>query len=515
MDRVLSEPRTEQPPNSPDGAGAPRTEPAATNAAANLAQNWWKIGDATVLLVWICITNFTIRYHEKWADEAQAWLIARDLDLRTIWFHELRYEGTPGVWHTILWVAQHVFHARYSAIGYIGLAFATSGLAFMLLKAPFPRPLRWMLAFTYFMVYQYAVIARHYTLFPLFAFAAAHFLSDLERPERITLVLVLLANLTTHGSILAICFGIAYALRILKAWPTLNGGTRRRFVLCVGVMLLTFLCLFIVLKPPPDVEALNSTQKMTHQIMVGYFLNAISGPFFDYALPSAIFLFLAGLWCLWRKEFLVFFLPLLLLIPFYVYVRGWPHQQGTIFLAVIAAIWIAWPKNGEQKSFSQQERLAYNGMIALLACLFAYQAWDAAVIIKHDYKFPYSGAEDAANYLKSVQADRGPIFGYLYGSVGVQAYFDHNILANYPTAYFHHSTTSLAAKLDSDELKAANPEYLLVPSWSDPDRAYRELYRPMMDGLGYTLVHVSDGYLLTKRGWKDRQVYFIFRRVTP
>ena len=59
---------------------------------------------------------------QKWADEAQAWLIDRDLDLKTIWFHELRYEGSPGLWHTILWVAQHVFHARYDGLGYIGMA---------------------------------------------------------------------------------------------------------------------------------------------------------------------------------------------------------------------------------------------------------------------------------------------------------------------------------------------------------------------------------------------------------
>ena len=66
-------------------------------------------------------------YNEEWT--AAAWLIARDLDLRSIWFHELRYEGSPGLWHTILWVAQHVFHARYDALGFIGMAGATAGVA--------------------------------------------------------------------------------------------------------------------------------------------------------------------------------------------------------------------------------------------------------------------------------------------------------------------------------------------------------------------------------------------------
>jgi hypothetical protein len=504
---------------NPATAAQSRVQPAALSEDSSSVElrsspvSWWRIADFGVLGLWVVIVLFTIQHHEKWADEAQAWLLARDLDLRTLWFHELRYEGTPGLWHTILWVAQRVFHARYDSIGYIGMVFATAGVAFMLFKAPFPRLLRWILAFTYFMVYQYAVIGRHYTLFAFLAFAAAHFFSDVQRPERITLVLILLANLTTHGTILAVCLGTAYALRVLKVWPTLNQGARRRFVLCVGAMLMTLVFLFIVLKPPPDVEALHTAQRPTDPTRIHYFLDAIGGPFFDDPSLSAVFLFLAGLWSLSRKQLAAFVFPLLFLVPFYVYVRGWPHQQGTIFLAVMAALWIAWPKKGEQTEFTRAQRFAYTGMIALLACLFAYQSWNAIVIIQHDYKLPYSGGEDAANYLKSVGADRGPIFGYLYGVVAVQAYFDHNILANCPTAYFHHSTASLAAELDPYALKAADPEYLLVPAWSDPGRVYQGLYRPMMGALGYTLVHASDGYLLTKRGWKDRQVYLIFRRV--
>ncbi len=186
------------------------------------AARWWRIADFGVLSAWIAIVGFTLQYHEKWADEAQAWLIARDLDLKTIWFHELRYEGSPGLWHTILWVAQHVFHARYDALGYIGMAGATAGVALLIFKAPFPRYIRWPLAFTYFMVYQYAVIARPYTLLPLLAFSAALLFKDLEHPERMTIVLVLLANLSLHGTILAGCLGLVYLMDAYRARERLD-----------------------------------------------------------------------------------------------------------------------------------------------------------------------------------------------------------------------------------------------------------------------------------------------------
>lgn len=185
-------------------------------------KDWWKVGDGVVLVAYASIVLWTIRYHEKWADEAQAWLIARDLDLRTIWFHELRYEGSPGLWHTILRIAQHVFHAKYDTLGYIGSLFAIAGAAVLLLYAPFPRFLRWSLAFTYVMVYPYAVIARPYTLLPLLAFSAAVFFKDVQRPERLTLVLILLAMLTIHGTILAACLGLALLVEAKKAWPSFS-----------------------------------------------------------------------------------------------------------------------------------------------------------------------------------------------------------------------------------------------------------------------------------------------------
>jgi len=125
--------------------------------------------------LWIALTGFTLSYHERWADEAQAWLIARDLSLWRIFSYELRYEGSSGLWHLILWVAQRIFHAPYDALGAIGLAFATAGVAFLIFFPPFPRALRWLLVFSYFMVYQYAVIARPYTLLPLLCFLAAFF----------------------------------------------------------------------------------------------------------------------------------------------------------------------------------------------------------------------------------------------------------------------------------------------------------------------------------------------------
>lgn len=494
----------------------------AHNARISAAAHWWRIGDFGVLGIWIAVVAFILPHHEKWADEAQAWLIARDLDLRTIWFHELRYEGSPGLWHTILWIAQHVFHAKYGALGYIGMAGATAGVALLIFKAPFPRYIRWPLAFTYFLVYQYAVIARPYTLLPLLAFTAAILFKDVQHPERMTVVLVLLANLSLHGTILAGCFGLAYLIDARKSWQRLDAKVRKRYWICVAVMVLTVLFLFIVLKPTPDVGEFakkKSLEQMPASVQARQPTTAIklestiSGAFFDLWLPSLAFILFAGWWCFLREKLMVFALPVLMLTALYSLIHGYAHHHGTLLITTITALWIAWPAPSERRGFSTFQERARQGMVVSLLCLCALNIWDAEVAIHREYLYPYSGAEDAANYLRSVGADRQRIIGFLYGVVGIQANFERNILVNMPTAYYHHGMPLHGLALDPDEFRRLDPEYVIL--FSEQPQLAMEVGIPELRAEGFEIVHMSDGYMIYKRAVYVRQFYFILRRARP
>jgi len=484
------------------------------------AARWWRIADFGVFAAWIGVVAFTLRYHEKWADEAQAWLIARDLDLKTIWFHELRYEGSPGLWHTILWVAQHVFHARYDALGYIGVAGATAGVALLIFKAPFPRYIRWPLAFTYFMVYQYAVIARPYTLLPLLAFSAALLFKDLEHPERMTAVLALLANLSLHGTILAACLGMVYLMDAYRARATLDARVKRHCWICIGVMAAVFVLIMLILRPTPDVGEFakkDAISKMPAAIQamqptkLTKLASIISGAFLDFWLPSAAFVLFAGWWCFLRRRLLVFALPVTLLIALYVLIHGYAHHHGTVFVAAIAAFWIAWPGPAEIENFNRFQRRALYGVVTALLLLCVANIWDAEVAMRNDYLYPYSGAEDAANYLRSVGADREKIIGFLYGAVGIQPYFDRNILANFPATYYHQGLPFVGLELDINEFRRMSPDY--VVAFTEQPQMMMQYDIPALAAERYEIVHFSDGYMIYKRGVYVRQCYFILRRV--
>jgi len=78
------------------------------------------LGAYTALLAW------SVPHHESWFDEAQAWLIARSSTFADLVLHRLHYEGTPALWHILLWCAirlglpfagMHVITASAAVLG--------------------------------------------------------------------------------------------------------------------------------------------------------------------------------------------------------------------------------------------------------------------------------------------------------------------------------------------------------------------------------------------------------------
>jgi hypothetical protein len=401
------------------------------------------------------------------------------------------------------------------------MAGAIAGVAVLIFTAPFPRYIRWPLAFTYFMVYQYAVIARPYTLLPLLAFLAAILFKDIRHPERMTIVLVLLANLSLHGTILAGCFGLGYLIDAYQHREALDARAQRRYWICIAMMALTFALIGLILRPTPDVgefakknvmEQMPEFVRAMQPTTITKLESTISGAFLDYWLPSTLFVLVLGWWCFLRRKFLVFALPVGLLTALYSVIHGYAHHQGTLLIAAIAAIWMAWPGQQERREFDTIQRYAFQGITVLLLCFCALNVWDAEVAIRHEYLYPYSGAEDAANYLKSVGAEKGRILGFLYGVVGVQPYFDHNILINIPTAYYHHGVPFYGQDLNVDEFRRQNPDYVIA--FTEQPQVMMQIGIPPLQAEGYEIVHISDGYMLYKQGVYVRQMYFILRRVS-
>ena len=138
-----------------------------------------------------CLVSF---FHEPWFDELQAWAISKDT-LYNILFVIPHYEGHPPLWHLIL-KCFSFFNVPFEyGLKIPNLLFMFGAVFLLIFKSPFPKPVRLLLPFTYFIFYQYSIISRPYSVF-CFALFLVAFLYRLSYSYKHFKVIVLFYSFT-------------------------------------------------------------------------------------------------------------------------------------------------------------------------------------------------------------------------------------------------------------------------------------------------------------------------------
>ena len=251
----------------------------------------WTWVESVVLAGYAVVVALGIAWHEPWADEAQAWLLARDQGFWRLMLHAIRYEGTPGLWHALLWGLARL-HVSYIGMHWIAGAFAATGVFVLLRWSPFSLILRLLLPFGFWLAYQDAVVARGYVLFALLAFSASALIRGLVRDQAhsaadgevalrksrllwLAVILGLMANLSVHAFVAS--FGFAFA-----AWPVLRrqGHARLRkttlapIPIPIPIFVLCCFWLFAIatILPPSDVNvaAGKNLERSTERVWASF-----------------------------------------------------------------------------------------------------------------------------------------------------------------------------------------------------------------------------------------------------
>jgi hypothetical protein len=210
-----------------------------------------------VLLAYALLLSFFLLHYQAWEDEGRAWMDARFFGLFNLIFHTLRYEGHPALWYLLLWPLAHL-HLPFQALNAVAAACALAGVWFLLRHAPFPFYLRALLPFGFTLAYEYAIVARGYVLFPLLGFLVAHqYRQPTRRPIRMAIALALLANLTVHGTLVAVVFGMSYAWQLYTERRTqpIPTWTLREARLAATLFAASLAFVAIVLWPARDLKA--------------------------------------------------------------------------------------------------------------------------------------------------------------------------------------------------------------------------------------------------------------------
>jgi hypothetical protein len=356
-------------------------------------------GQLLKLLIWALLAAWLLvigAKHEPWADEAQAWMLARDSGFAELLFERVRYEGTPGLWHALLWFVQRA-GLDYAQFYLIPVSCALAGAAVVLWRAPLPLWMRLGTVCSYFFGYQFAVVARSYSLDLLLMPLAAWFFAErTARPLRYAVTIGLIANLNTHGFLIAAVLGLELVVQLWRQNRLALGAS----LAALGVGLSGALLALITAWQPADNGFLDTgTALPLYRLLPLYlgeaFINRVS--VFSRTQVTT-YDWLAGLlltgYVLWATvrflraaptRFLV--LGLFLALFGFAAVYASPWHSGLLFLVWIFALWTGWP-NADQNA-----RRALMLPFALVAAAQAIQTVGTGL---WDYRETYSPAREVA-----------------------------------------------------------------------------------------------------------------------
>jgi hypothetical protein len=205
-----------------------------TSGPPRLAEVAEQHGALTLSAVFLCVAVIGVWHHEMWGDEWQAWLIAVDSRSIPELMRNLRVEGHLPGWHLLLFLLSRLTRDP-AAMQALHLALATGSIYLLARFAPLPWVLKVLAAFSYFLAYEYAIVARHYALavLALFVFCAL-FPRRRRHPIAITLALIVLASTSVYGVILA---GAAVGMLLLdEATASTSGDHRLRGMARIGLL---------------------------------------------------------------------------------------------------------------------------------------------------------------------------------------------------------------------------------------------------------------------------------------
>jgi hypothetical protein len=395
-----------------------------------------------------------IHHHEPWADEAQAWLLARDASLWQLWTKLLHYEGSPGLWHTLLHIAIRL-GLPYAAFGYVPAIFACAAAWLVLKHSPFPLPLRLLLPFSFFLGYQYVVVARSYDLLPAMLFGVAILY---RRPESYTWLIVALlcsmSALSAHAMILSGCIAVSFGV---FQWPGLSGAARRRFAWGGLVFLSTAGLCALAAFPARDV-AFVTEMKFSMANLWEFSSYTLREAFTGEPISTCAALVIS-LPFLWRGRGLLFFALSTLLTCLFgavVYAAVW--HQGILLLVWVFALWISAGHRRVAASGKWDNAFAAMAMLGL-AAVIAVQCYWTVKSVEYDWKSPYSAGRDAAHFLMNSRIGSRDLCAVGYATTAIQPYFSASPFRR-GTTYWDWSKWNQAN--DPGRILAAGCPHLLV-----------------------------------------------------
>lgn len=377
-------------------------------------------------LVYAACTFAGVLLHDPWADEAQAWLLARDLSPIGL-LRQMRYEGSPALWHFILMPFAKAGFPYFTE--FVVHWFIAASMVFVFLRySPFSRLTKALFTFSYFIFYEYVIIARSYGLSVLLLFLiAAVYKRRFERPLLFALLVFLLFNTNAHsfGAAAALAAIFAYdGLMIRKNKPVAGKRPFSFLFLAPVIMALGGLAVYLQVRHPvmiPRLALRDDLRKELFTALCNAFLYSYWRLDNIYIRSAFVFIFLlvTFLSVARRIQPLFFLLASYAALSTIFLLVSWaePSQYGYFLIFVVFTLWIS--GEYEDAAFTgtvsrrlPEPRTMRRYSIALLNVSLAIGVLFGLYNLAGFYKYKLSYAGEMAGFMKRHGLAAGTIVAY-------------------------------------------------------------------------------------------------------
>ncbi|HTB32627.1 MAG TPA: hypothetical protein VK808_11405, partial [Bacteroidia bacterium] len=195
-------------------------------------------------------------HHEMWRDELQTWLVGASSNSFGEFLHNMKTECNPLLWYTSDFILSR-FTKNPIIAQFYHLALSTGTVYLILRYGPFTRLQKVLLSFSYFIFFEYSLIARGYgmTIFLIFLFCAVYQQNKSKyRYPILALILLCVSNTTGHGVIMTLSLlGFMGTDYFFSEDSTIRKKYKHsQYFIAVAIVLVGIYIAFRCITPPPN-----------------------------------------------------------------------------------------------------------------------------------------------------------------------------------------------------------------------------------------------------------------------
>lgn len=440
--------------------------------------------------------------HEPWADEAQSWIIARDANSAEILWDIARYEGSFPLWHLTLRLFINL-GLTYEFLYIVPIIISLIGLIIFLKRVEAPTYVKVLLPFSYYIFYQYTIIARSYCyLFLAFSLFVITYKNRFESPLKYIMALIFLSLISMHGMVISISFMIVFVIEMINAKKIKH---YIKEILLFGIMMTIEI---IILFPRSDLYMVVAAVFTIPEIVTGMINTVLGGGnlFFKiYNLISVLLLlYLFIKLCSLKNKNIPIATALVFFFMFVI--RMAPHHCGIIFLLIVFGIILHYDEVKEKNKNLDK-------IFIIVLILYSILSIHSSI---NDLTKQYSGAKEMANYIEENGYHNKKIFGFGFKDVSLQPYFSENLYKNMDEAIHRWSSNNkdfiIYCNFEDYEKDYFNeiPEYIVL-EWDETDSRLKLIEKCIQDTNKYEIEYRTMGHQFFKNYYSEYEGYTLYK----